>query len=86
MLKSDPSQPKRPERNLLIYPERGDRSIFQARAPIKEGSIKGTRKRTFIVSLKGRSVRETSHAKKTPMMVLKKVTPPAMTSEFFSAS
>ena len=38
--------------------------------------MKGTRKSSFIVSLKGRSVRETSQAKKTPMIVLKKVTPP----------
>ncbi len=72
--------------NLLMYPARGDRSIFQARAPINVGSINGIRKRTFIVSLKGRSVRETSQAKKTPMTVLKKVTPAAMMNEFFRAS
>ena len=71
---------------LLIYPARGERSIFQARAPMKEGSIKGTTKRSFIVSLKGRSVLETSQAKKTPMIVLKKVTPTAMMIEFLRAS
>ncbi len=52
---------------------------------MKGGSMNGMRKRTFIVSLKGRSVRETSQAKKTPVIVLKKVTPAAMTSEFFNA-
>ena len=37
--------------------------------------MKGTRKSTFIVSLKGRSVRVTSQAKKMPMIVLITVTP-----------
>jgi hypothetical protein len=42
---------------------------------MKDGSMNGTKKRTFIVPFKGRSVRETSQAKKTPMMVLKTVVP-----------
>ena len=47
--------------------------------------MKGTRKSSFIVSLKGRSVRETSQAKKTPRMVLTTVTAKAMTREFTTA-
>jgi len=69
-----------------MKPERGESSIFQASAPMKEGSMKGMRKRTFMVSLKGRSVRDTSQAKKTPMIVLRNVTPAAMTMEFLRAS
>ena len=86
MSKTGPSRPNAPARALLTKPERGERSIFQARAPMKEGSMKGTRNRSFIVSLNGRSVRESSQAKKTPMIVEKKVTPAAMTTEFRSAS
>ena len=47
--------------------------------------MKGTRKSSFIVSLKGRSVRDTSQAKNTPRMVLTTVTAAAMTSEFTTA-
>ena len=53
---------------------------------MKDGSMNGTRKRTFMAPFQGRSVRETSHAKKTPMTVLKTVVPAAMMMEFFSAS
>ena len=48
--------------------------------------MKGMTKRSFIVSLKGRSVLDTSQAKKTPITVLRKVTPAAMMMEFCKAS
>ena len=48
--------------------------------------MNGTTNNSFIPSLKGRSVLDTSQAKKTPITVLKKVTPMAMRIEFFKAS
>ena len=53
---------------------------------MKAGSMKGTRNRSFMVFLNGRSVRVTSQAKKVPTKVPVIVTPPARISEFSSAS
>src|SRR5574344_3137375 len=68
-----------------MKPAFGESSIFQARAPIKDGSMNGTRNMLFMNVLCGRSVRVTSQAKKVPTIVLPMVVPVAMMSEFFSA-
>ena len=47
--------------------------------------MKGTRKRSFIVFLNGRSVRVTSQAKKVPTMVPVTVTPEARIRELSNA-
>ena len=72
-------------KKMLIYPARGESSIFQASAPMKAGSMKGTRNSSFIVFLNGRSVRVTSQAKKVPTMVPVMVTPTERISELPSA-
>ena len=43
-----PSNPKLLMKNLLMKPAFGDSSIFQANAPIKDGSMNGTRNIDFM--------------------------------------
>jgi len=38
-------------KNLLMKPAFGERSIFQARAPMNEGSMNGTRNMDFMKAL-----------------------------------
>ena len=52
---------------------------------MKLGSMNGTRNKTFMPALNGRSVRVTSHAKKVPTMVPVMVQPVARNSELSSA-
>ena len=85
MLKSAWRVPVIAIHSWFIYPARGERSIFQASAPMKAGSIKGTVKRTFIVSLKGRSVLVTSQAKSVPTNVQVTVTQAAIMIDILRA-
>ena len=71
--------------SLFIYPAFGDNNIFQAKAPIKEGSIKGTKNIIFMNFLNGKSVLATSQAKNTPNKVEINVVPIAIIREFKSA-
>ena len=84
-MKSGSRVPHNPIQNWLIYPARGESSIFHAMAPIKAGSMKGTVKRTFIVSLNGMSVLVTSHAKSVPTTVQSTVTHIAISMDILSA-
>ena len=69
----------------LMKPAFGESSIFHAMAPMKDGSMNGTRNMLFMNRLCGISVRVTSHAKKVPTIVEPMVDMPAMISEFINA-
>ena len=68
-----------------MKPALGESSIFHAMAPMKEGSMKGTRNIPFMNFLWGRSVRVTSQAKKVPTMVEPTVDMLAMMRELMRA-
>ena len=84
-MKSGSRVPHSPIQNWLMYPARGESSIFHAIAPMKAGSMNGTVKRTFIVSLNGISVLVTSHAKSVPTTVHITVTHIAISMDILSA-
>ena len=51
MLKMGPSKPKLFMKNLLMKPAFGESNIFQANAPINDGSMNGTRNMDFMKPL-----------------------------------